>query len=153
MTDCEVLADPLGPLVMALRELVGSLDARARVPQIEVAAGEDGAALVIRHLDPLAPHDAGAIEAFAARHGVGIWLQPGGPDTARPLGDAPPALCYTLDDGAIRLPFSPLDFVQVNAGVNRALVQRVVSMIAPAAGERVLDAYCGIGNFSLPLPQ
>ena len=151
MTDCEVLADPLGPLVMPLRELVGSLDARARVPQIEVAAGEDGAVCVIRHLDPLSPQDRGAIEAFATRHRVGVWLQPGGPDTARPIIGPAPDLHYSLEDGAIRLSFSPLDFVQVNAEVNRALVRRVVSMLAPIPGERVLDAYCGLGNFSLPL--
>ena len=151
MTDCEVLGDPLGPLVTPLRELTGSLEARARIPQIEVAAGEDAAVLVIRHLDPLSAHDLEAIEAFASRHGVGVWLQPGGPDTARPFVRPESELHYSLDDGAIRLSFSPLDFVQVNAEVNRALVRRVVSMLAPAPGEKVLDAYCGLGNFSLPL--
>ena len=151
MTDCEVLADPLGPLVMPLRELVGALEARARVPQIEVAAGKDGAVCVIRHLDPLSPEDLVAIEAFATRHRIGIWLQPGGPETARPVVDSTPDLHYSLEDGAIRLSFSPLDFVQVNAEVNRALVRRVVSMLAPVPGEKVLDAYCGLGNFSLPL--
>jgi len=151
MTDCEVLSDPLGPLVMPLRELVGALEARARVPQIEVAAGEDGAVCVIRHLDPLSPEDLVAIEAFATRHRIGVWLQPGGPDTARPVLDSTSDLHYSLEDGAIRLSFSPLDFVQVNAEVNRALVRRVVSMLAPVPGEKVLDAYCGLGNFSLPL--
>ena len=151
MTDCEVLADPLGALVMPLRELVGALEARARVPQVEVAAGEDGAVCVIRHLDPLSPEDRVAIEAFATRHRIGIWLQPGGPDTARPVVDSTSDLHYSLEDGALRLSFSPLDFVQVNAEVNRALVQRVVSMLAPVPGEKVLDAYCGLGNFSLPL--
>ena len=151
ITDCEVLAGPAGPLVMPLRELVGSLEARARIPQIEVAAGEDSAVLVIRHLDPLSAHDLDAIEAFALAHRVGIWLQPGGTDTARPFAGSSRELHYRLDDGGIRLSFSPLDFVQVNAEVNRALVRRVVSMLAPAPGERVLDAYCGLGNFSLPL--
>ena len=151
MTDCEVLGDPLGPLVTPLRELTGSLDARARIPQIEVAAGDAAAVLVIRHLDPLSAGDLGAIEAFATGHGIGVWLQPGGPDTAHPFVPSESELHYTLDDGAIRLTFSPLDFVQVNAEVNRALVRRVVSMLAPAPGERVLDAYCGLGNFSLPL--
>ena len=151
ITDCEVLADPLGPLVMRLRELVGSLEAKARIPQIEAAAGEAAVVLVVRHLDPLSADDLEAIEAFAHRHGVGVWLQPGGPDTARPFVPAGSELHYTLDDGAIRLSFSPLDFVQVNAEVNRALVRRVVSMLAPAPGETVLDACCGLGNFSLPL--
>ena len=151
MTDCEVLADPLGPFVMPLRELVGSLEARARIPQVEVAAGEETAVLVIRHLDPLSAGDLEAIEAFAIRHGLGVWLQPGGVDTARPFIHAKPDLHYSLDDGGIRLFFSPLDFVQVNVEVNRALVRQVVSMLAPAPGEKVLDAYCGLGNFSLPL--
>ena len=151
MTDCEVLAAPLGPFVMPLRELVGSLEARARIPQVEVAAGEDTAVLVIRHLDPLSAGDLEAIEAFAIRRGIGVWLQPGGPDTARSFVHAKSDLHYSLDDGAIRLFFSPLDFVQVNVEVNRALVRQVVSMLAPAPGEKVLDAYCGLGNFSLPL--
>ena len=151
MTDCEVLAEPLGRLVMPLRELVGALQARARIPQVEVAAGENGAVLVIRHLDPLSTVDAEAIEAFAVRHGIGIRFQPGGADSARPFAGSPSDLHYSLDGGAVRLSFSPLDFVQVNAEVNRALVHRVVSMLAPAPGERVLDAYCGLGNFSLPL--
>ena len=151
MTDCEVLADPLGPLVMPLRELVGSLDARARVPQVEVAVGEDASVVVIRHLDPLSAHDLEAIEGFASRHGIGVWLQPDGTDTARPFIHPASDLHYSLDGGAIRLSFSPLDFVQVNAEVNRALVRRVVSMVDPVPGEKVLDAYCGLGNFSLPL--
>jgi len=151
MTDCEVLSDPLGSLVMPLRELTGSLEAKARIPQIEVAAGEDAAVLVIRHLDPLSAGDLAAIEAFAIAHGIGVWLQPGGPDTARPFVPSVSELHYSLDDGAIRLSFSPLDFVQVNAEVNRALVRQVVSMLAPVPGEEVLDAYCGLGNFSLPL--
>ncbi len=151
ITDCEVLADPVGPLLVPLRGLLGTLESRARIPQIEVAVGEGAAVLVIRHLDPLPAGDIAALEAFAVRHGLGVWLQPGGTDTARPFVRSRTELRYVLDDGAIRLPFSPLDFVQVNGEVNRALVERVVSMLAPAPGEKVLDAYCGLGNFSLPL--
>ena len=153
MTDCEVLADPLGPLLVPLRGLLSALESRARIPQIEVAVGEGAAVLVIRHLDPLSASDLAAIEAFAVRREVGIWLQPGGADTARPFVRPRPELRYALDDGATRLSFSPLDFVQVNGEVNRALVERVVSMLAPAPGERVLDAYCGLGNFTLPLAR
>ena len=151
MSDCEVLADPFGRLVMPLRELVGSFEAKASIPQIEVAAGDDSAVLVVRHLDPLSADDIEAIERFATAHRVGIWLQPGGVDTARPLVSPRSELHYTLDDGGVRLSFTPLDFVQVNSEVNGALVQQVVSMLSPAPGNRVLDAYCGLGNFSLPL--
>ena len=153
MTDCEVLAEPLGPLLVPLRELLSALEARARIPQIEVAVGEGAAVLVIRHLDPLSASDLSVMEAFAVRHEVGVWLQPGGADTARPFVRSHSELHYTLDDGAIRLSFSPLDFVQVNGEVNRALVERVMWMLAPAPGERVLDAYCGLGNFSLPVAR
>lgn len=151
ITDCEVLADPIGPLLAPLRGLLGTLESRARIPQIEVAIGEGAAVLVIRHLDPLPERDLVALEAFAIRHELGIWLQPGGVDTARSFVRSRAELRYALDDGAIRLPFSPLDFVQVNGEINRALVERVVSMLAPVPGEKVLDAYCGLGNFSLPL--
>ena len=151
ITDCEVLSDPFGPLVMPLRALVGSLDARARIPQVEVAAGDGAAALVIRHLDPLCADDLRAIESFAAEHGIGVWLQPGGVDSVRPLVRPRSELHYRLDDGAVRLAFHPFDFVQINAQVNDALVRQVVSMLAPAPGESVLDAFCGLGNFSLPL--
>ena len=151
MSDCEVLAEPFGRLVMPLRELVGSLEARARVPQIEVAAGDGSAVLVIRHLDPLSTEDLAAVERFAALHGVGIWLQPSGADSARPFVQPRSGLHYTLDGGAVRLSFTPLDFVQVNSEVNRALVRQVVSMLSPGPGDAVLDAYSGLGNFSLPL--
>ena len=153
MTECEVLADPAATLVMPLRELLGALEARARIPQVEVAVGERSAVLVVRHLDPLSTDDLDAIEAFARQHGVGLWLQPAAAASARAFVEPGSDLHYGLDGGTIRVSFSPLDFVQVNAEVNRALVRRVVSMLAPAQGERVLDAYCGLGNFSLPLAR
>ena len=151
ITECVVLSDPFGALVMPLRTLVGSLDARARIPQVEIAAGDDAAALVIRHLDPLSDGDRAAIASFADTHGVGVWLQPGGPDSATPFVHPRSDIRYSLAQGRVHLSFSPLDFVQINAQVNDALVQRVVSMLAPERGERVLDAFCGLGNFSLPL--
>ena len=152
MTDCEVLGGPLGPLVTPLRELVGSLEARARIPQIEVAAGDAAAVLVIRHLDPLSSgRPRGHRGVREPGTGSGCGCSRAGPTPPTRSSASESELHYTLDDGAIRLTFSPLDFVQVNAEVNRALVRRVVSMLAPAPGERVLDAYCGLGNFSLPL--
>ena len=151
ITECVVLSDPFGELVMPLRALVGSLDARARIPQVEIAAGDDAAAVVIRHLDPLSEGDLAAIASFAATHGIGVWLQPGGADSARPFVHPQSEIRYSLAQGTVRLSFSPLDFVQINAQVNDSLAQRVVSMLAPTQGERVLDAFCGLGNFSLPI--
>ena len=152
MTDCEVLGDPLGPLIAPLRELTGSLEARARIPQIEVAVGEDACVIVIRHLDPLSAHDRETLEAFASRHGIGVWLQPGGPDTARPFVRTESELHYSLDDGAIRLSFSPLDFVQVNAEVNRALVRRVVSVLAPRRERRCSTPIAGLATSACRSP-
>jgi len=147
---CEVLAPAVGRRLRALRDLVTGLAARERIPQIEVAAGDDGTALVFRHLDPLGEHDRAALERFARDSGIQVHLQPGGPETLAPLWPpAPPALRYRLPAQDLALEFGPLDFAQVNAGVNRALVTRALALLAPAPGARVLDLYCGIGNFTL----
>ena len=146
---CAVLHPAVGPRVGELRSLVGSLDARERIPQIEFAAGDGGAALVFRHLDPLGADDRERLRRFAAASGLGVALQPGGPDSLAPLAGGID-LSYRLDRFGVDLRFHPLDFVQVNAEVNAALVARAVEELRPAAG-RVLDLYCGLGNFTLAL--
>ncbi|WP_025771658.1 23S rRNA (uracil(1939)-C(5))-methyltransferase RlmD [Thioalkalivibrio sp. HK1] len=173
MNDCEILADPLGAVIAPLRKLIGGLDAFARIPQIEAATGEGESLLVIRHLDPLSLEDIEAVDAFAAERGIGIWLQPAGPASAVGRPSAAERLEYSLarppresgeaksraidaedlpeEETSLRFRFSPLDFTQVNAEVNRALVQRVRRMVRPRSNSRILDAFCGIGNFSLPL--
>jgi 23S rRNA (uracil1939-C5)-methyltransferase len=130
---------------------VEALSIRARLPQIEVAVGDRDAALVIRHLDPLTGNDAALIRAFADTHEISIWLQPGGPETARPFHPAQSELYYELPEFGLRLAFRPTDFTQVNHGVNRILVARAVRLLDPQPGERVADLFCGLGNFSLPL--
>jgi 23S rRNA (uracil1939-C5)-methyltransferase len=151
---CEVLVPSVGRRIAALRALVSGLDARDRIPQIEVAAGENAVALVIRHLDPLSESDRGAIIDFARRQDFCVYLQPKGPDSLTALWpEAPPELLYTIPAFGLELAFGPGDFVQVNAEVNRQLVAQVVDLLNPADDDSVLDLYCGLGNFSLALAR
>jgi 23S rRNA (uracil1939-C5)-methyltransferase len=151
--DCPVLAAPVGALCEALGELLGLLSIAARVPQIEVAIGEHATVLVLRVLAPPSAADRGRLRAFGALHGVEFWLQPGGAETAAPL-DAPGAvLDYSLPEFGVTLEFGPLDFVQVNAEVNRQMVARAVALLEPGPADSVLDLYCGLGNFTLPLAR
>jgi 23S rRNA (uracil1939-C5)-methyltransferase len=152
MASCEVLPAAVSALIPPLRALVGALSIRDRVPQIEVAVGEEVVVLVLRVLQPLAAADESLARAFADRHGVQLWLQPAGPDSAQPFHPlkAPP-LYYALPEFGVRIGFLPTDFTQVNHAVNEMLVRRAVRLLDLRPGERVLDLFCGLGNFSLPL--
>jgi 23S rRNA (uracil1939-C5)-methyltransferase len=154
MLGCEVLPPRIGALLPRLRELVAGLSIRDRLPQIEVAVGENVAVLVLRILEPLSAEDEARVRAFADAHGVQIWLQPKGPDTARPFHplDAP-ALSYTLPEFGLEMPFRPTEFTQVNHGVNRMLIRRAIRLLDPQPGERIADFFCGLGNFTLPIAK
>jgi 23S rRNA (uracil1939-C5)-methyltransferase len=151
MAECHVLPPRISALILPLRALVQGLGARARVPQIEVAVGDNEAILVIRHLDPLSDADQSLVKRFAEDHGIHVWLQPGGPASAKPFHPATSELYYELAEFGVRIGFGPTDFTQVNHGVNRILVARAVRLLDPQPGERVADLFCGLGNFSLPL--
>jgi len=148
---CEVLAPPVGTLVTALAELVASLEIRRRVAQIEVAVGDDSAALVLRVLDEPAPADLERLRAFEAQRGIALYLQPGGLDTVRPLTAPSVPLRYGLPGLPAGIEFAPTDFIQVNGGLNRLMVARAVELLDPRPSDRALDLFCGLGNFSLPL--
>tara|TARA_R110002096_G_scaffold163266_2_gene330680 strand:+ start:2411 stop:3730 length:1320 start_codon:yes stop_codon:yes gene_type:complete len=155
MHRCEVLAAPLDGLIDALSELIARLSIRARLPQIEVAIAENGIALVFRVLDPPSDADRELLIEFGAKHGMRIYLQPGGLDSLQmiePAGDVD-ALCYTLPEFDIQIDFQPIDFVQVNSDINQRMVQFAVDRLDVRADDRVLDLYCGIGNFSLPIAR
>jgi len=151
--DCKVLAAPAGALCEALGELVGLLSIAERVPQIEVAVGERATVLVLRVLSAPAAGDLERLRAFGAAHGVEFWLQPGGAETAAPIDPPATLLDYRLPEFGLTLEFGPLDFVQVNAELNARMVSQAVGLLAPAAGEAVLDLFCGLGNFTLPLAR
>ncbi len=151
---CEVLVPSVGERIRALRELISGLNARDRIPQIEIAAGDDATALVLRHLDPLTDADLDDLRDFARRHQLRLYLQSAGPASIAPLWpEDPPPLRYRLPEFELELAFQPVDFVQVNAAVNRALVSRAVDWLDPGPGDRVLDLFCGMGNFSLALAR
>ncbi len=154
MTSCEVLPAHISKLLLPLRELVGALSIRERMPQIEVACGDAADVLVFRVLEPPTDADKALLQAFAESHSVHVYLQSKGPETAQPLWPQEPAdLYYTLPEFNIKMPFFPTEFTQVNHEVNRVLVHRALMLLAPQAGERVADMFCGIGNFSLPIAR
>ncbi len=155
MQRCEVISKPVDDLIGPLSEFIGQLSISARLPQIEVAVAENAVALVFRVLDPPTDTDMDCFRAFGERHDVRIWLQPGGLDSlqlAWPESDPGP-LTYALPEFDIEIAFEPIDFVQVNADINRHMVHRAIELLAPGPKDRVLDLYCGIGNFSLPLAR
>ena len=155
MQVCPVLPARVSAMLMPLRALIGSMDARDRLPQIELAIGQrsDGLliALVLRHLDPMTAADAARLRAFAAAQGVQWWLQPKGPDTVHLLDLGGSELAYELPEFGITMPFKPTDFTQVNHHINSVLVGRALRLLAPTGDERVIDWFCGLGNFSLPI--
>jgi 23S rRNA (uracil1939-C5)-methyltransferase len=137
-------------LLVPLRSLIGSMDARDRLPQIELAVGDGVTALVLRHLEPLGTADVDRLRAFAREHGVQWWLQPKGPDTAQALDDGA-ELSYALPEFGIKMPFKPTDFTQVNHQINDVMVGRAMRLLDPQPHERVIDWFCGLGNFTLPI--
>ena len=154
LTRCEVLAPPAGELIAPLAELIGTLSIKEQLPQIEVAVADNGTALVLRVLVAPSEEDRARLAAFAAAHGVRLWLQPAGPDSARELAAVPgPPLLYRLAGCDLMLEFAPTDFIQVNARVNESLVARALELLAPGPGSRVLDLFCGLGNFTLALAR
>ena len=148
---CDVLPRHISDMLLPLRELVGAMRARDRLPQIELAVGDTTTALVLRHLEPLLEEDLERLRRFAATYGVEWWLQPKGPDTAHRLDGAASGLAYSLPEFGVDMPFRPTDFTQVNRDINRVLVSRAVRLLAPEPGDRVIDWFCGLGNFTLPL--
>lgn len=153
MTRCEILHPSVGGLLEPLSALIGSLSIRNRIPQIEVAVGDALTVLVFRVLDAPGTDDQAQLKAFAAQHDIEIQLQPGGPQSVYALSEPAGELYYSLPEHDVRLGFGALDFTQVNHALNRELVNQALQRLAPGADERVLDLFCGLGNFSLPLAR
>jgi 23S rRNA (uracil1939-C5)-methyltransferase len=151
MKVCPVLPPHVSKMLLPLRKLVGQMDARETLPQLELACGDEVTALVLRHLEPLSDGDKALLREFAAAQNVQWWLQPKGPDTVQLLDEGGPQLSYSLPDFGITMPFRPTDFTQVNPFINRVLVARALRLLQVQKTERVIDWFCGLGNFTLPL--
>jgi 23S rRNA (uracil1939-C5)-methyltransferase len=150
---CEVLAEPVGSLIAKLGDLLSGMDGRESIPQIEVALSDGERVLVFRVLAPLGTPDLARLTAFEREHSLRILLQPGGLDTVTPLTPGPVDLHYRLDEFDLRLDFTATDFVQVNAAINQSMVSRAIELLEVGPTDRVLDLYCGLGNFTLPLAR
>jgi 23S rRNA (uracil1939-C5)-methyltransferase len=151
---CEVLREPLSSLIEPLSMLLGSLSVRDRVPQVEAAVADNVTALVIRILDDLTEADHVALHAFRVQHGVQIYLQREGYDSIKPLhAETVQPLIYALPQFKLEFEFLPNDFIQVNGALNEQMVALALQLLAVEPQDEVLDLFCGLGNFSLPLAQ
>lgn len=150
---CEVLHPSVGERLEELARMIQGMQARERIAQIEVAVGEQATVLVFRNLDPLSESDTQILKDYAAQTGLHIWLQPGGPDTVAPLWPEDSQLSYHLQDHDIEMQFQPTDFTQVNVDINRAMIRQALALLEPGNDDRVLDLFCGLGNFTLPLAR
>lgn len=154
LASCEVLHPRVSALLPALRNLIATLSTPNRIPQIEVAVGDNATAFVFRHLVPLTADDDARLADFGREHDIQIFRQPGRPNqlvTVWP--ENPEPLVYRLPDANVELEFAPADFIQVNAGLNQRMVTRALELLDPQPGESVLDLFCGLGNFTLPLAR
>lgn len=151
METCKVLPPHVDAMLLPMRALIASMDARETCPQIEVACGDHVTALVLRHLEPLSEADKQRLREFAAAHHIQWWLQPKGPDTVHRMEEGGVQLSYALPDFGITMPFKPTDFTQVNPHINRVLVTKALRLLDAKKHERVIDWFCGLGNFTLPI--
>ncbi|WLQ11507.1 23S rRNA (uracil(1939)-C(5))-methyltransferase RlmD [Hahella aquimaris] len=153
--ECPVLIESVGGRIPELKALIRGLSGYQRIPQIEVAAGDDVCALVIRHMDPLTEEDLQKLIDFSEQIGLAIYLQPKGPDTVAKLWpkDGQELLSYQLSDYDLTMQFHPMDFTQVNRDINRRMLAQALEWLQPQAGETILDLFCGLGNFTLPIAR
>ena len=155
MIECPVLPPHVSRLLLPLRTLIGSMDAKESIPQIELACGDTVTAMVLRHMEPLSSSDMARLRAFAVLNpGLQWWLQSGGLETVKLLDEGSEGsveLNYGLPEYGVVMPFKPTDFTQVNPLINQVLVSRALRLLGVQPHERVIDWFCGLGNFTLPL--
>ncbi len=151
LSQCLTVIPEIGTKVEALSTFIESLDGKRDIPQIEFIAGDQAVVLTVRHMQPLSDADRAAWAAFGQQHGFVIYLQSGGVDTVQPLDGQGVPLSFRLAPWDVELAFRPLDFIQVNAKLNEKMIAHALDLLEPGEDERVLDLFCGLGNFTLPL--
>lgn len=150
---CPVVLPAVGERLDAIAELLASMDAVREIPQIEFACGDALTVLVFRHLQPLSAGDVGKLTAFAQREGLAVMLQPKGPESVHALWPDPVELYFDIPRFDLRLGFDPLDFIQVNAAINARMIDHALALLDVQPDDSVLDLFCGLGNFTLPLAR
>ncbi len=150
---CEVLDPAVGRRLTKLAGLIEQLTICDRIPQIEVAVAENAVALVLRVMDPPTLQDRERLEAFSKEEAIWFYLQPGGLDSVTPLLPDTPELYFQLPNHNVRLYFEPADFIQVNGTLNAAMVDQALEWLNPGSADKVLELFCGLGNFSMPLAR
>ena len=148
---CEVLHESIGYRLDEFRALIEKLSIKSKIPQLEVAVGDEHAAIIVRHLEGFTEQDLTQLKAFQAEFGISLYLQPKGEDSVHPLDQSSRLLHYSLD--GISFQFTPSNFIQVNQAINRKMVERVIENLALESNDTVLDLFCGLGNFTLPMAK
>lgn len=155
MDSCAVLPPHVSGLLRPLRDLLDGLEAKESCPQIELACGDESTALILRHLKPLSAADTQRLVQFANDHQVQWWLQPHGPDSVHLLAskkqESAKALSYKLPQFGLSMFFRPTDFTQVNPYINEVLVSKAMGLLHIQPHEHLIDWFCGLGNFTLPM--
>lgn len=154
MNSCEVLTPAVSALIVPLQELILQLSLRDKIPQLELAVGENQTiVLIFRIMDALQPNDEELLRVFADEHQVNIWTQTKGPETVKPFYPNAANLQYSLPEFGLIYPFKPNEFTQVNPQINTVMARRAMQLLSPQTGERIADFFCGIGNFTLPIAR
>jgi len=153
LSQCLTVIPEIGSKVGAMAAFIETLDGKRDIPQIEFIAGDEAIMLTIRHMQPLTEADRAAWTAFGQEHGFAISLQPGGVESVQPLWPAEVPLSFKLAPWNVELAFRPLDFIQVNASLNVKMIALALELLEAGPDERVLDLFCGLGNFTLPLAR
>ncbi|CAM4466284.1 MAG: 23S rRNA (uracil(1939)-C(5))-methyltransferase RlmD [Legionellaceae bacterium] len=154
MNECAILHSTVGSRLVDLQALIYKMEARDSIPQIEVAIGDEASVLIFRHLNPLSENDTQLLIEFGQQHTLHIFLQPGNINSIHALWPVnPKSLSYTLPDFQLTLHFSPADFTQVNMDINREMIKNTIALLEPTSTDRILDLFCGLGNFTLPLAR
>jgi len=149
---CQVLYPEVSAMFPDLRETLEQISCNDKIPQVEISVADNAVVMIVRHLEALVQNDLELLSEFAKRNTVQLFLQPGNLKSVHPLYPAnPDALFYEFEEFDIKIEFLPTDFIQVNGGINDQLVSRAIDLLDVQDGDRVLDLFCGVGNFTLPL--
>lgn len=156
LNSCLVLHPDVGLHLQDLSDLLRSLSIYQKIPQIEVAFGDDQGAFIVRHLEPFNDEDLEKLTDYARKMNLHMYLQPKGPDSITrlyPADEQFKPLSYSLPDHNVIHEFKPTDFTQVNLDINRKMINLALELLEPKVEDKVLDLFCGLGNFSLPIAR